>query len=52
MSVRILVESEALRLSIEKGGDDWETGLVAAFHGLDLQSRRMKEAEGAMRTMP
>lgn len=46
MSVRILIESEALRLSIEKGGDDWETDLVAAFHRLDLQSRRMKEAEG------
>ncbi|MBB6486838.1 GntR family transcriptional regulator [Rhizobium lusitanum] len=45
MSVRILVESQALRLSIEKGDDDWETGLVAAFHKLDLQSSRMKEAE-------
>ncbi|MDH6231645.1 GntR family carbon starvation induced transcriptional regulator [Mesorhizobium soli] len=47
MSVRILIESEALRLSIEKGGDDWETDVVAAFHRLDLQSRRMKDAEGA-----
>lgn len=48
MSVRILVESEALRLSIEKGGDDWETGLVAAFHRLDLQSQRIRNAKDAV----
>lgn len=48
MGVRILIESEALRLSVEKGDDDWETELVAAFHKLDLQSRRIREAEHAV----
>lgn len=47
MGVRILIESEALSLSIEKGGDDWETELVAAFHKLDLQSRRIRESAAA-----
>jgi len=34
--VRILVETEALRLSIEQGGDAWEVGIVAALHHLRL----------------
>jgi GntR family transcriptional regulator, carbon starvation induced regulator len=39
---RILIESEALRRSIAKGDDDWEARVVAAFHALDLQARRLK----------
>ncbi len=31
---RILIETEALRLSLRQGGDDWEGDLVAAFHRL------------------
>lgn len=37
---RILIECEALRRSITQGDDDWEAGIVAAFHALDLQVRR------------
>jgi GntR family transcriptional regulator, carbon starvation induced regulator len=32
--IRILLETEALRLSIREGGDDWEADLVASFHRL------------------
>ena len=39
---RILVECEALQRSIAKGDDDWEARVVAAFHALDLQVRRLK----------
>lgn len=46
MNVRILVESQALSQSVELGGDDWETEVVAAFHKLDLQSSRMRGADG------
>ena len=41
---RILVETEALRLSMRKGGDAWETGIVAALHALSLQSQRGEAA--------
>ena len=34
--VRILVETEALRLSMVRGGDAWEVGIVAALHHLRL----------------
>ncbi len=34
METRILIESEALRLSIEKGDVNWETSVVAAAHAL------------------
>ncbi|WP_349644577.1 MULTISPECIES: FCD domain-containing protein [unclassified Bradyrhizobium] len=43
---RILVECEALRRSIDNGDDDWEAGIVAAFHALDLQARRVKAILG------
>lgn len=42
---RILIESEALRRSILNGDDDWEASIVAAFHALDLQARRMPPGE-------
>ena len=44
---RILIECEALRRSIAQGDDDWEAGIVAAFHALDLQVRR-KAASGGI----
>ena len=31
---RILLETEALRISIRNGNDEWEAGLMAAFHRL------------------
>lgn len=33
-NTRILLETHALRLSIERGDDDWEAGIVATFHRL------------------
>ncbi len=47
--VRILVESEALRISIAQGGDAWEVGIVAALHHLRLCLDRSPEtmAEGS-----
>jgi DNA-binding GntR family transcriptional regulator len=46
---RILIESEALRLSIRLGGDGWETGIVAALHALSLQSQRAQGGDPAER---
>jgi len=40
MSVRTLIDCEALRRSIERATDDWETSIVAALHALDLATRR------------
>src|SRR6201992_149343 len=37
---RILIECEALRRSMRDGNDDWEAGIVAAFHALSLQVER------------
>ncbi len=39
--VRILVECEALKDSIAHGDDAWESGMVAAAHGLALVERRL-----------
>lgn len=39
---RILLETDALRLSLRHGGDDWEAELVAAFHRLTKVEERMK----------
>lgn len=46
MSVRTLIDCEALRRSIERATDDWETSIVAALHALDLATRR-KDAGAA-----
>ena len=43
---RILVESEALRRSMRNGDDDWEAGIVAAFHALNLLVERQSRASG------
>lgn len=40
---RILLETEALRQSLRKGGDDWEADLVAAFHRLGKIEERLKK---------
>jgi GntR family transcriptional regulator, carbon starvation induced regulator len=41
---RILIECDALRRSINHGDDNWEAGIVAAYHALDLQVRRTARA--------
>lgn len=45
--VRTMVEVEALRRSIATGGDEWEAGIVAAFHrlrrSLDRDPETMRE---------
>lgn len=40
MATRIFIETEALTRSIEKGGDAWETNVVACLHALGLQVKR------------
>ena len=40
ISLRILLETEALRRSIRDGDDRWEAAIVAALHALVLQARR------------
>lgn len=40
---RILLETEALRTSIRGGGDDWEAGLVAAFHRLSKVEEKLTQ---------
>jgi GntR family carbon starvation induced transcriptional regulator len=45
---RILLETHALRESIASGDDDWEAGVVAAFHRLaKVQAAVDDEVEGA-----
>lgn len=38
---RILLETEALRLSLQSGDDEWEAGLVAAFHRLSKAEEKL-----------
>lgn len=45
VDTRIFVETEALRRSIQRGGDDWETGLVACFHALSIIVKRLGDAD-------
>lgn len=49
MSVRTLIDCEALRRSIANATDEWETDIVATLHALDLATRR-KGAEGKANT--
>jgi len=44
--VRCMVEVEALRLSIASGRDEWEAGIVASLHRLQLYAGR---SEGSFR---
>lgn len=40
--MRSLLECEALRESIARGNDDWEAGVVSAFHKLSLAEQRLR----------
>lgn len=40
--IRVLLECEALRDSIAAGADDWEAGVVSAFHKLTLAEQRLR----------
>jgi DNA-binding GntR family transcriptional regulator len=40
--LRVLLENEAMRESIRAGRDDWEAGLVSAFHRLTLAEQRLR----------
>lgn len=44
INTRILIESDALRLSIQNGDDDWSAAIVAALYALKLQVDRAKAA--------
>ncbi len=44
--LRILLETDGLKHSIENGGIDWESDLVAAYHKLEYIERKMCENEG------
>jgi len=44
IETRILIESQALRQSMARGGDVWETEVVSALHSLTLQARRIDAA--------
>ncbi len=50
-NTRILIESRALRLSIELGGDEWEAGIVGALHALLLQAARGTASEEDARAL-
>lgn len=47
-SVRKLLESAALRAAIERGDEDWEADIVAAFHRLGVAEKRVAEDPSAM----
>lgn len=40
---RVLLETEALRQSINSGGEEWEAAVVAAFHRLSRAEQRLAE---------
>jgi DNA-binding GntR family transcriptional regulator len=46
INLRILVECEALRLSIERGDDSWEATIVSSLHALTRQYERVGSLEG------
>lgn len=50
-NTRSLIESRALRLSIEQGGDEWEAGIVGALHALLLQAARGTASEDDARAL-
>lgn len=50
-NTRILIESRALRLSIEQGGDEWEAGIVGSLHALLLQAGRGTATEEDARAL-
>ena len=48
-NLRVLLECHALRLSIEKGGTDWEGNLVAAHHKLHLMEKKMLSGDDSQK---
>lgn len=40
LSMRLMIETEALRLSVRQGGDDWGGAIVAALYALKQQAER------------
>lgn len=44
LAMRLMIETEALQASIEKGGDDWASAIVAALYALNLQAGRQAES--------
>ena len=45
IDTRIFVDCEALRRSIERASDEWETQIVAALHALGIVTQRRGNAE-------
>lgn len=45
-SLRAYLEMNAIRRSIENGGEDWETGVLAACHRLTRAEARLEGASG------
>jgi GntR family transcriptional regulator, carbon starvation induced regulator len=46
IDTRIVIETEALRRSIKRGGDDWESTIVATFHSLRNIAQRRSSDHG------
>jgi GntR family transcriptional regulator, carbon starvation induced regulator len=42
---RVLLEKEALKLAMVHGGDDWEAGILSAFHRMQLAQERLSGAD-------
>ncbi|MFZ1468733.1 MAG: FCD domain-containing protein [Paracoccaceae bacterium] len=40
LAMRLMIEGQALRLSIAKGGDDWAGAIVSSLYALKLQAER------------
>ncbi len=47
--LRVLIECNALRLSIKNGGHDWEGKLVDAHHKLHLMEQKMLEGDDSQK---
>lgn len=45
--MRILLETDGIKHSMENGGIDWESDLVAAYHKLEYIEQKMREDETA-----
>ncbi|GLQ06854.1 FCD domain-containing protein [Sneathiella chinensis] len=45
IQTRILIETDAIRKSIQYGDDRWEIDVVSSLHALSLQSQRLNELD-------
>jgi GntR family carbon starvation induced transcriptional regulator len=52
IETRIVIETEALRRSIERGHDDWESSIVATFHALRNIVQRRSADDASVNTAP